>query len=266
MRGHGRFRGKKVEITDSSASGIFDTFSQYSYQKDSSWPSVSSVPVDTNNLILYLDPGNSGSYGGGTTWTDLSGQNNNTTLVGSPSHVSGTPSYFNLDANDDYINAGTALPDSYWQGTYTASIWIYFDLIRTSSNPQNPIFLHGSASTYKGLHLVQRSSRIAFALYNAAFQSASTVSVSTWYNITYTMNSSTRAAQIYINGSLDASNTFSSSYSGSGNNCRIADSAWNESTFPNLDGRIGEVFCYDAVLTSTQINSNYEATKTKYGL
>lgn len=38
MRGHGRFRGKKLEISDSSASGIFDTFTQYSQKKDSKWP------------------------------------------------------------------------------------------------------------------------------------------------------------------------------------------------------------------------------------
>ena len=199
------------------------------------------------------------------TWTDLSTEGNNTTLVGTPSHVSGTPSYFDLDGTDDYIDAGSALSDSYWQGNFTASIWIYFDLIRTSG-AQNPIFLHGTSSSYQGLHLVQRSSKIAFALFNAAFQSSSNVSVSTWYNIAFTMNSSTRAAQIYINGSLDASNTFSNSYSGTGSNCRIADSAWMTSSFPNLDGRIGEVICYDAVLTASQIDSNYQATKAKYGL
>ena len=39
--------------------------------------------IVTNNLVLHLDAGNSSSYSGsGTTWTDLSGQSNNGTLVG----------------------------------------------------------------------------------------------------------------------------------------------------------------------------------------
>ena len=56
MRGHGRFRGKKVEISDSSASGIFDTFTQYTNKKDGSWPivtasSLSSVSGATETIV-----------------------------------------------------------------------------------------------------------------------------------------------------------------------------------------------------------------------
>ncbi len=51
---------------------------------------------DINDNLLYLDPGNSASYSGsGTTWTDLSGNNNTATLVGSPTFTSaGAGSYF----------------------------------------------------------------------------------------------------------------------------------------------------------------------------
>jgi hypothetical protein len=48
----------------------------------------------TNNLILYLDATRPASYSGsGTTWSDLSGQNNTATLVGSPTYGSNPPSF-----------------------------------------------------------------------------------------------------------------------------------------------------------------------------
>jgi len=44
----------------------------------------------TDGLVLALDAANPKSYSGGTTWTDLSGNGNNGTLVGSPTY---TPNY-----------------------------------------------------------------------------------------------------------------------------------------------------------------------------
>jgi hypothetical protein len=42
--------------------------------------------ISTDGLVLYLDAGNKNSFtGSGTTWTDLSGYNNNGTLTNSPS-------------------------------------------------------------------------------------------------------------------------------------------------------------------------------------
>ena len=54
---------------------------------------------DINDNLLYLDPGSSASYSGsGTTWTDLSGNNNTATLVGSPTFTSaGAGSYFTFN-------------------------------------------------------------------------------------------------------------------------------------------------------------------------
>jgi hypothetical protein len=61
-------------------------------------------PFD-NNLLLYLNAGNTSSYSGtGTTWYDLSGQTNTATLINSPTFTSaGTGSYFTFsNASDSY--------------------------------------------------------------------------------------------------------------------------------------------------------------------
>ena len=50
----------------------------------------------TNGLVLYL---NANSYSGlGTTWSDLSGQNNTATLVGSPTYTA-SPASFTFGPN-----------------------------------------------------------------------------------------------------------------------------------------------------------------------
>lgn len=62
------------------------------------------------NLHFYLDAGDSSSYPGtGTTWTDLSGSNNNFT-VSNPSWNSN--GYFNLTANNTYVTRTGVLGQS----------------------------------------------------------------------------------------------------------------------------------------------------------
>jgi len=56
--------------------------------------------LTTTNLLLHLDANNINSYpGSGTTWTDLSGNGNNFSIVSS-AFQSGTPSY--MDFNGSY--------------------------------------------------------------------------------------------------------------------------------------------------------------------
>ena len=71
----------------------------------------------TNGAMLYLDAGNVASYTSGTTWTDLSTNTNNATLVGSPAFTSaGTSSYFTFP--DDSNKYATTSHTKY-SGTYT---------------------------------------------------------------------------------------------------------------------------------------------------
>ena len=73
---------------------------------------------NSNGALLYLDAGQAASYSGsGTTWTDLSTNTNNATLVGSPTFVSsGANSYFSFNgAGTQY--AGT--PTAKYNQTYT---------------------------------------------------------------------------------------------------------------------------------------------------
>ena len=43
---------------------------------------ANNAPIVTDGLVFYVDAGNGNSYpGSGTTWSDLSGNNNHATLI-----------------------------------------------------------------------------------------------------------------------------------------------------------------------------------------
>ena len=221
--------------------------------------------IVTNNLVLHLDAGNSSSYSGsGTTWTDLSGEGNDVTLVNGPTYSSNDGGYFDFDGTNDYINANSALPDSFFQGNSTISFWIYFNTVDSDSQGQ-AIMHHGTNSNPNGFHIMQRQSKVRFDFWGPGLFTASTFSASTWYNLTFTHNNTTNACAIYINGSLDASDTLSASYTGSGNNCRIAGPIIEGGVYHDeLDARIAQVFAYSSVLSASEVLQNYDATKSNY--
>lgn len=67
-------------------------------------PGTAPLPaVVTDGLRLYLDAGNAASYpGSGTTWTDLSGYNNNYTLVNGPTYVTESGGGIFFDGTNDH--------------------------------------------------------------------------------------------------------------------------------------------------------------------
>ena len=63
----------------------------------------------TSGLVLCLDAGNQKSYpGSGTTWTDLSGNGNNGTLVNGVWYNSGNLGSLVFDGVNDYVNCGNS--------------------------------------------------------------------------------------------------------------------------------------------------------------
>lgn len=61
-----------------------------------------STNVDTTDLIVWLDAGNTSSYSSGSTWTDLSGNSNNCVFGSTPVFTSGTAGYFSFNGSSHY--------------------------------------------------------------------------------------------------------------------------------------------------------------------
>ena len=108
--------------------------------------------IITNGLVLKLDADNKDSYIrssiNGTTWSDVSGQGNNATLVNGTSFDSNLPRNFVFDGTDDYATADSLLTDSFLQGVWTISFWVKFDTISTtgSSGQDRALLHHGTNS------------------------------------------------------------------------------------------------------------------------
>jgi hypothetical protein len=95
----------------------------------------------------------------------------------------------------------------------------------------------------------------------SAYGSTGTLSLNTWYNIALTF-STTNGMALYINGALDSTYTANkSAHAGNGSTNIAAFGGGNL-----LNGRIGEVLCYNKELSGAEISQNYNYTKTKYGL
>jgi hypothetical protein len=77
-------------------------------------------PIIRNGLVLELDAGNIISYpGSGTTWTDISGNGNNATLINTPGFSSNNGGVIVLDGDNDFVsipgNTTTYTSDFTWQ-------------------------------------------------------------------------------------------------------------------------------------------------------
>ena len=76
-----------------------------------------------SGLILNLDASNSSSYSGsGSTWTDISGENNSGTISG----ATFSSDHFSFDGSNDYINLNAHRSDFALQ-TFTASLRVRID-------------------------------------------------------------------------------------------------------------------------------------------
>ena len=92
--------------------------------------------IVTDGLVFCVDAGDKMSYpGAGTTWTDLSKNRNNGTLINGPTFDSANGGSISLDGSNDYISVGSFNEDS--SQDLSVMVWVY------------PIVLDGGSSSGK---------------------------------------------------------------------------------------------------------------------
>ena len=229
-------------------------------------PAVGSSSIVTDNLQLYLNAADPASYpGSGTTWTDLSPNAYSTTLVGAPAF---NTTYFTFDGTTEYVDTNQSLAaESFsvgaWFRTSAAGVKMILSKETTAGNPWNyRIWLNGG-------QLVADMSQ-APATQASLVSPLTTYNNGSWYLVMFTRDDSNW--YLYVNGSQVA--TRADPYTGSVTNAqelwigRSAFTAGGSSPTGSYQytGDIGQIFIYNAVLTSTQILQNYNSTRATYGL
>jgi hypothetical protein len=221
----------------------------------------------TSNLLLYLNATNSSSYSGsGTAWNDLSGNSNNGTLVGSPTYTA-SPGYFTFGANK-YTSTGL-ISSAFTAATFIA--WVY--PTQTQSQYTGVVFNrsgYGSASAYAtGMNLYTNNSVGYHWNDNGAtygWNSSLTVPNNAWSMIAVTVNSTTATAYLcQSSGITTATNTSSHASTLSGLSFYIACDPGNTGGRAFV-GNISQGAVYNTTLTSDEITTNFNNTKSIYGL
>lgn len=226
-----------------------------------------------DGLVLALDAADRNSYlGSGTTWRDISGNNNTSTLTNGPTFNSANGGSIVFDGTNDFSTS----PDSTSLRPTSFSIDTWFR--PTSFSAYNTVVVkpfNGPVWTSPFLSYMIRIETNGTVL-NCSTSTGGvyrfltinyTFSTNTIYNIVFTFNSSTGDAIVYLNGSVLSSTNLTAG-------------AISYSAFPVLVGAsygtspIGELFAgniynvkvYNIILTAANITQNYNSLKSRFNL
>jgi len=221
--------------------------------------------IVTDGLVLCLDAGNTKSYpGSGTTWTDLSGNGNNGTLVNGVGYSGSNGGSLSFDGVNDYGDVGSITPNI---GDFTVG----FIYQLTGAGGRGGLFERRPSLPHNGFSLGQggASSWAATISGTSNFNNRVSVdftypSLNTWY-YDIVVYSSGNTLTNYRNGTFVSSSTGVSqgnfSTQGTRTNFLIAN---RDNTTTDLPCKVALVNCYNRALTAQEIQQNYNATKSRF--
>jgi hypothetical protein len=220
----------------------------------------------TTGLLLYLNAGNTSSYSGnGNTWYDLSGNNNHGTLKANGSGAS--PIFengsFAFNGSSSYVSIeSSVIPNT---GSFTVSTWAkmpggrYAELINTRNPSETGFLLTSTGSDIRAQINNPSGNQFVFSGTHSVIQD------NTWHLITITVDVSTLSMKAYVDNVFISSNNFSTGSLVGQQYFSIGwDYAWNGQPF--YLGSVATVSVYNYVLSSSEVTTNFNALKSRFGL
>jgi hypothetical protein len=217
--------------------------------------------IVTDGLVLALDAGNTKSYpGSGTTWTDLSGNGNNGTLVNGPTYNNANGGYIQIDGINDYISLVDNLGDPQ---QFSVSFWCYpTELNVDANNNYRRIFLTlGSSTNTTNVILIEQGGNISFRVpggTNTNMQGSGFSGINQWGYVTCVYNQSHR--QIYFNG------VFKSQLAEAGVTVDFGSPQIVDPSDQIFKGNIAIFKIYNRALTASEVQQNFNATRSRFGI
>ena len=221
-------------------------------------------PFVTSGALLYLDAGNTLSYPGtGTTWTDLSTNTNDATIVGSPIFTSSvTASYFTFP-ND--TNKYATTPYTKYSGTYTGKTTFF--VVRMDAGVADGYHaMFGTAGGNRTFNTYIYKSGSNYQIHGSFGSGASLSNVlalttNQWFTCGITQDASGNMTS-YFNGSaagVATGQTLGTTYNGTDAQLvSKSDNFWH--------GDIAVAFVYGRALSSAEMSQNHAAVRTRYGI
>ena len=232
---------------------------------------VAPASLVTTGLVLNLDAGNAASYAGtGTSWNDLSGSNHGT-LTNGPSYNSGNGGTIVFDGIDDVISFGNVL--NMGLNSWSISCWVKFD----GGSGLMGIIGKTSYRSYEGRYSIYIDSNNLIAFFQPG---VSSMIISTplspfldnkFHNLVLTINRATMM-YLYVDGisvgtPIDVSST-SSLNPNSSDHFYMGSYASSDGQSPLyfFKGSIGLALMYNRALTASEVTTNFNVFKSRFGL
>jgi hypothetical protein len=229
--------------------------------------------IVTNGLVLYMDAANSKSYvSGSTTWNDVSGNGNSGTLISGSGYSNQNGGSIVFDGVDDSVSIPYTIQTQF-TNQISINAWINAQWFTTAINDGVTIISKNHttlAVPYTVWFLIINPSgtymgSVGNGTTRTLVTSAATLSLNTWYNLTFTYDGTT--LKLYKNGIQDT-NTSTATYT-LGQNSVNPSIGSNPILAPYSDwfkGSIPIVQLYNRALSAQEVAQNYNATKTRFNL
>jgi hypothetical protein len=226
-------------------------------------------PIITNGLVLYVDAKNPISYITSSTsvfnlvgsTTGIFGGNVGNTTGGAPGFNTegywtfNSSSQQNISWGDNFDLTTTNISGFVW-GWVNSAIqqlpWI--DKLSSNGNYR----LHTSA-TGQLIFGIRNTANV----YEQMTSATGIVQFQRWNYIGFTFDNATRTGKTYVNGTLVQTNVFTIDR---GNTSEVLRTGYQTNNNFALNGRIATLSIYEKELTLPEIQQNYNATKTRFGL
>ena len=226
-------------------------------------------------MILNLDSRNINSLGRGAspgTWYDLTTNHNDATVYGSVAYGLLGGQYCAVFPGGN-ANYAQCVPNVYFSGgSFTIQSWVYV----TAVGNWNRIIDFGRGAGSNNILLSNTygtTGKPGLYVEGSQFQStlpgSSTVLLNAWHQVCATFQYTSGAngiATIYVDGVAQGTGTVPKPVNITRTLCYIGKSNWGNPPDPNMQGGIGAIQIYDGYLTASEMLSNYNTTKSYYGL
>ena len=212
-----------------------------------------------DGLVLYLDakysyPGASGTNPDTYTWYDLSGNENNGELINGVSYSGTDGGSLVFDGVDDYGLSSTNLNFSS-NAPITISFWFKTNLL-TLDGPYYRRLFHFT----NNYSISTNTTSVGWYTAGANLVTSVTVSTGVWYKVDNVYTGS--QYQTYVNGVLG--NSFSALLPSISSQLWIG--RYHLSNDGRFNGNISQVSIYNRALSASEIQQNFNATRSRYGI
>lgn len=226
--------------------------------------------IVSDGLVLCLDAGNVRSYpGNGSTWTDLSKNGNNGTLINGPTFSSDNGGSIVFDGVNDGVQL---VHNNFWvllpTDKFSLCFWFYAE---PTTQTGSKLFSHQKCNSPTFNIVVNDTTSLAFRVAgnSNAFAIYSANVTGNWNYAVSTFSGSSGDMKLYLNGNLVATNTNDAGWS---SYAAGYSEVWLGRRYPcaNTDEIAGKIalfsFYKGKELTIQEIRQNYLATKGRFNL